>query len=63
MAKGLFAAAKSYAAAKVDSLLCTNSTSAVQLFVISVSVLFFCLLAARLFPTSPYSIEQYNMRD
>ena len=33
------------------------------LFVISAYVLFFCLLAALLIPTSPYSMEQYNMRD
>ena len=35
----------------------------VRLFVISAFVLFFCLLTALLIPTSPYSIEQYNMRD
>ena len=36
-----FAVVKSCAAVKVDSLLCTSSTSAVQLFVISAYVLFF----------------------
>ena len=41
----------------------TSSTSTVRLFVISAYVLFFCLLAANLIPTSPYSIEKYNMRD
>ena len=45
------------------SLLCTSSTSVVHLSVIFSYVLFFCLLAALLIPTSPYSIEQYDMRD
>ena len=48
---------------RVSSPLCTSRASAVRLFVIYSSVLFFCLLAALLIPTSPYSIEQYNMRD
>ena len=75
MTKGLLAAVKSYAAAKsyaatksytavkIDSLLRTSSTSTVQFFVTFAYVLFFCLLAACLFPTSPYSIKQYNIRD
>ena len=43
--------------------LLSNSTSVVRLFVIFAFVMFFCLLAPLLIPTSPYSIEQYNMRD
>ena len=48
---------------RVSSPLRTSSTSVVRLFFISNFVLFFCLLAVLLIPTSPYSIEQYNMRD
>ena len=55
--------AKCFAAAKVASLRQTRSPLLVHLFVVSSSVLFSCLLAARLIPLSPYSIEQDNMRD
>ena len=59
VAKGVFAETKCFTSLPQP----TSSTFAVRLFVISTSVLFFYLLAALLIPTSPYSIEQYNMRD
>ena len=62
-AKGVFATAKCFTAEKSLFAVVNSSTSVVRLFVIYASVMFFYLLAALLIPTSPYSIEQYNMRD
>ena len=48
---------------RVSLTLCTSSTSVVHLHVICAYVMFFYPLATLLIPTSPYSIEQYDMRD